>query len=467
MAKERKGEPPEVLRTCSQDTPREETDEFSAHVRPLLKLCSDPVSRYAPVPFATWSARLESHFSIAKIAEASYGEVYRLSLKSSIPGFTKADESVLKIIALEPPKPTPGVSSRTHTPKQSRASAKKTSWMSAIPSVESEVKLLQRMTPVPGFTNFRDVRVLQGRPAPAFVAAWKAFNKGRKKGEKSIFPDPSRKASYAETQLWAVVEMQDAGTDLENVVVRDVWSVWDVFWGVALAVGKGEEGMRFEHRDLHLGNICIRPPSPTTSVTSPTIRITNRNLNFTGLETTIIDYTLSRAGMSDPSPSSPQPDTEIAYLDLDRDLSLFTADATHEYQYEVYRYMRNCVLYSTPLAACNHAVPAPCDWKGFHPLTNLIWLHFLLHKLLQNMDWPSAGLDLSRLAPSEDAKLARRKARRLERALVRLRGMLEPEALGRENEGLESVRELVAVALGEGWLEEGDVVGIWREEVEG
>ncbi len=56
--------------------------------------------------------------------------------------------------------------------------------------------------------------------------------------------------------------MQDAGTDLESVVMggmdggREVgrregcgdgiWSVWDVFWGVAIALGKGEEEARFE-----------------------------------------------------------------------------------------------------------------------------------------------------------------------------------------------------------------------------
>lgn len=240
------------------EVPRTESNACSAHVRPLLNLCSDPAAREAPTPFETWSTHLEPHFDIAKIAEASYGEVYRLSLKESIPGFTKADESVLKIIALKPPlitqdSPSTGIVCE-RTSKKEKMCEEKIAWMSSVSSVLSEVQLLQRMTPVPGFTNFREARVLQGRPGPPFVAAWKAFNKSRPRGQKSMFPDPSRKGSYDDTQLWAVIEMQDAGTDLENVVIKDIWSVWDVFWGVALAVGKGEEGMRFEvrsHAPIH------------------------------------------------------------------------------------------------------------------------------------------------------------------------------------------------------------------------
>ena len=240
------------------EVPQTESDACSAHVRPLLNLCSDPAAREVPTPFETWSTHLEPHFDITKIAEASYGEVYRLSLKESIPGFTKADESVLKIIALKPPLITQDSPSTRivceRMSKKEKAYEEKIAWMSPVSSVLSEVQLLQRMTPVPGFTNFREVRVLQGRPGPPFVAAWKAFNKSRPRGQKSIFPDPGRKGSYDDTQLWAVIEMQDAGTDLENVVIKDIWSVWDVFWGVALAVGKGEEGMRFEvrsHTPIH------------------------------------------------------------------------------------------------------------------------------------------------------------------------------------------------------------------------
>lgn len=220
------------------------SDPLLSYTQPLLHLCSDPAARTAPLSFSSWSDALQQHFNIVKIAEASYGEVYRLSLQAPTPGLTRSDESVLKIIALKPPP----------CPPASRAAEKKAALMSTISQVASEVQLLQRMTSIPGFTNFRDIRVLQGRPPPAFCTAWKSFNKSRRKSQKSIFPDPSRKSSYDDEQLWAVIEMQDAGTDLERLIeegteaIGGIWGVWDVFWGVVLALGKGEEGCRFEVR---------------------------------------------------------------------------------------------------------------------------------------------------------------------------------------------------------------------------
>lgn len=99
------------------------------------------------------------------------------------------------------------------------------------------------MTPVPGFTNFRDVRVVQGRPPAPLVDAWRAFDRDVRRSE---FPDPGKRSSYPDTQLWAVVEMQDAGVDLETRVVRDVWEAWDAFWGIASALAKGEEYAEYE-----------------------------------------------------------------------------------------------------------------------------------------------------------------------------------------------------------------------------
>lgn len=197
---------------------------------------------------------------------------------------------------------------------------------------------------------------------------------------------------------------------------------------------------------------------------------TTKQLGFTGLETTLIDYTLSRANMdaspseseSVPSPTSAKSrkdklrdydedaDHETAYLDLSSPThaALFTADATDEYQYDIYRYMRNAVLTGEPLPPTSTSPSAstpvtsnkrnkqkgrrrksaaPLDpfphasssstrdqkasktvdananananakaeaqtttktWRTHHPLTNLIWLHFVLHKLLSQLSHP-------------------------------------------------------------------------------
>jgi serine/threonine-protein kinase haspin len=440
------------------------TDLYAA---PLLSLRTDDSHRSStPTPFSEWSESLESHFAIVKIAEASYGEVYRLVLKAAHPQFTSSDESVLKVLALR--SPPDHVNHRTGR-KKTKAQREKETWMSSVENVEAEIKLLQRMADIPGFTNFRDLRVLRGRPSAAFGEAWKDFNISREKGEKSQFPDPAKKTSYDEDQLWVVIEMQDAGTDLEHVRLQNVWSVWDVFWGVTLALAKGEREARFEHRDLHMGNICVRSRKADGNIGPENARIRGlkRKLGFSGLETTIIDYTLSRAEMveRDTATFAAEQDNEVAFLDLANEKTLFTADATEEYQYEIYRYMRSAVFFSDATADHDEredeATKTGRSWAGFHPQTNLVWLHFVLHELLADIVWPSQSMEqtLKNLDPSEkeDERAAKRRSKKLEAALKQLRSLLEIDKIPAD--GLASVVDLIVVALEKGWLDEDDIAG--------
>jgi serine/threonine-protein kinase haspin len=420
-------------------------DVYSEHCSSLVELSHHPMT-----DFLEWATQLSSHFSITKIAEASFGEVYRLKLLEDLPGFSANDESVFKVIALKPPTST----TMSLDKRKRDAAAKKAESMSNPNDVANEVRLLQRMSVIPGFTNFRDVRVVKGRPPTVFAKAFKAFNTAQKtrKKELSHFPDPAKKSSYAEDQLWAVIEMQDAGTDLECLVERGdcttIWFAWDVFWQVVLSLAKGEEGAEFEHRDLHLGNICVRQP-PESVVKNVD---TKRKLNFTGLETTIIDYTISRAVMSNSS---------IAYQDLARDNGLFEGDSTEEYQYDIYRYMRGAVVAGDPYA--EPPFPSPdrtTSWQQYHPFTNLIWLHFILYKLLEEITWPSAQKAPPRKQKEAHARWKR--ANDLEHVLLRVQELLDPAAVCRSNgeiEGPVSASCLVELALTEGWLDVEDVVG--------
>ncbi|KAK1916275.1 hypothetical protein P3342_004092 [Pyrenophora teres f. teres] len=527
-----------------EPTPEPET-VYSAYASPLLAI-SD---RKRIVGFQDWLGELEPHFEITKIAEASFSEVYRLSATSSANGVT--EESVLKIVALKTPPDVP-LPCQLHTravrdreaqmEKEMAQREEEDQWKSHVEDVVSEVRLLQNLTHIPGFTVFRDLTIVQGRPSTSFNDAWKEWNKSRPRGKKSEFPDPSKKASYDENQLWAVVEMQDAGTDcekmMENGGLSSIWEVWDVFWGVAISLGKAEEACRFEHRDLHLGNICVRSSRTDGDVLQPLIRDPlRRKFRFTGLETTVIDYTLSRA---DIVPSLSQDDidlshissttsgddgqddvVDVAYLDLDKDPALFQGDASEEYQYEIYRYMRGAALFDNPLQAepsppsthdeveeeaqqppitprrsprknthirfdsnpdsnpetpqhspRKHSEPNPSSsrrmapkvidqhiWRQFHPKTNLVWLHFLLHKLLNHLA-ASPDSFSTHQAPQEgeDVQKVKKKALRLQKVLRRVSELLCPVALGRR-EGLGSVKELVVFALEERWVRVGDVEG--------
>jgi serine/threonine-protein kinase haspin len=510
-----------------------EPDEIhSFYVSPLLSL-SD---RRKVVSFEQWSGELEPHFNITKIAEASFSEVYRLSATSA--STVGAQESVLKVVALKTPPsvPLPCQSQsrvvRGGEGQVARDIAQREEndmWKSDVADVLSEVKLLQNLNHIPGFTNFRDLTILQGQPPPSFCSAWKAWNKTRPRGKKSEFPDPNKKASYDDTQLWAVIEMQDAGTDCEKLMETDslssIWDVWDVFWGVCLSVAKAEETCRFEHRDLHMGNICVRSSRPDGNVLEPVIQDPlRRKFRFTGLETTVIDYTLSRADvLASPSRRSSSstvstnlslsstfdaPELDVAYLDLNKDLALFEGDASEEYQYEIYRYMRGAALYNNPLqhTATVEAPKTPRRsprknihlrfdededdrqrrspqkvtststttetqpeniWRDFHPKTNLVWTHFLLHKLLTHLDQHAKTPDqlstkqiMANMEDIEDVEplKVKKKAVKLYAVLKRVSELLCPVMLGRGN-SLGSVKELVVLALEERWLRVGDVAG--------
>lgn len=532
---------------CGSDFPTTQTasktqDIFSDYASPLLAL-SD---RKHVLPFEEWLAELEPYFEISKIAEASFSEVYRLTARLSADG--QNQESVLKVVALKTPPAMPlpcqqqarAVRDRDAQIIKERAELEeKDQWKSHVADVLSEVKLLQNINHIPGFTVFRDLTIVQGRPSAAFNNAWKSWNKSRPRGKKSEFPDPSKKTNYDDHQLWAIVEMQDAGTDCEKIMemggLTSIWEVWDVFWGVCLSVAKAEEACKFEHRDLHLGNICVRSAESPGDVLQTNVHDPiRRKLHFTALETTVIDYTLSRADMVIPgtrrssstscisnSTSGSRSilgDTDVAYLDLNKDPALFEGDASEEYQYEIYRYMRGAALFSNPLQSApsppstnlpstprrsprknthirfgdsddedqkpssprrspRKHTASPSEqlsngengdedvWKAFHPKTNLVWAHFLLHKLLQHMDYhhtTPAKLSekniMQNILDEEDAAKVKKKAGRLHKILSRVRELLCPIALGKED-GLSSMKELVVLALEERWLRVSDVEG--------
>ncbi|KAF2847344.1 hypothetical protein T440DRAFT_471062 [Plenodomus tracheiphilus IPT5] len=554
---------PESSQLLTPEPTPDPDDIYAAYISPLLSLSDRKSLRL----FTDWTAELSPHFQITKIAEASFSEVYRLSSISGI----KA-ESVLKVVALKTPPSAPfpcqwttrAVRDRNaQLLKEQEERDERDQYKSHVGDVLSEVKLLQNLTPIPGFTLFRSLSLVRGRPPAYFTSAWHAWNRSRPRGKKSEFPDPSKKSSYDDTQLWAVIEMQDAGTDCEKLMeagsLKSVWEVWDVFWGVACSVAKAEEGVRFEHRDLHLGNICVRGVGggAVKDLMAPRIKEPlKRKMRFCELETTVIDYTLSRAdivshhGYAERSPGETlekedeSDSVDVAYLDLNADPALFEGDASEEYQYEIYRYMRGVALFGSPLQweSCLPAAPEPTAqqeteqgrmmltpkrspkknthirfdgsddetveiascrlpqasgalgarkqeseplppptvdkedghdevWKAFHPQTNLVWLHFLLHKLLTHMKLHNSiptmlspqQLSADVVPSSSNAELLdvtkiKKKALKLYKVLERVSELLCPVALGREG-ALGSAKELVVKALEERWIRVGDVEG--------
>lgn len=73
---------------------------------------------------------------------------------------------------------------------------------------------------------------------------------------------------------------------------------------------------------------------------------------------TIIDFTLSRMTSEDC----------CIFNDLAMDTDLFTANG--DYQFEIYRLMQKC---------------NQDDWQKFVPFTNILWLHYILDKMIGHL----------------------------------------------------------------------------------
>ena len=447
LGQERDRETPssqELEKAKPESTQPSEVDLYASHLDPLLSLGAPK-----PTPFLDFDSSLGAHFEISKIAEASFSQVFMLSLPDSghkSPSRSLPRASVLKLIPITPPT--------SLIPKRPTKKLCDLLNLCSTPiNVASEVRLLQHLCSVPGFTNFRALHLLRGRPGPAFCASYKAWDMDQKRNgrERSHFPDPNREASYGEDQLWAVIEMQDAGTDLEHLIDSQVWhdlgieAVWDVFWQVILACGKAETASRFEHRDMHLGNICVKLAENNAAELSRHHPGRGRKLGMTGLEATVIDYTISRAEI--PSTTDEE---EIVFIDLDADQALFEGDGEEEYQYEIYRYMRSAVFLDDPVADYNdrydEVEASERMWRGYHPQSNVVWLHFILYRLLETYEYWQA--EEPNETPEEGGHYS---------VLQELNSMLAVDNW--QASTVRSAGDLVAMALERKWLDVEDVVG--------
>ncbi|KAJ5653144.1 hypothetical protein N7490_000147 [Penicillium lividum] len=373
--------------------------KVNAYVRPILNEALSPLSSQSVQNFNTWASRSATMFHVTKLAEGSYGEVYKLNLheEGSRPAVSKSKLAKLRAYG-------DGVFKVLPLRAQSGPGSKK---FTTIDEIVSEVKMLKYLDPIPGFARFREIHVVQGRFPEAFQTAWDHYKKTK---DDCLNPNPASKKSYPDTQLWAIIEMDDAGCELEKFHWSSIFQIYDIFWGVAMALARAEEYALFEvsfdcqsvvyefllteplkHRDLHLGNVCIRSTRPDGSMESPTDMEIARQQSPSGfgisaLETTIIDYSLSRADLRLADlPDDVEGVIENASSDLDKK-QIFDAIGEDEDEIllrDTYRYMR-ATLYTGNPTETEKTPDIPGIWADYAPRTNLVWLLFILKNLLKN-----------------------------------------------------------------------------------
>lgn len=226
---------PNAKRTRPKKLPIQSPDDYvqdekvNAYVRPILNEAVSSLAAQSVQKFSAWAARSESAFDVVKIAEGSYGEVFKLRLRDDAePRRAKLrayGEGVFKVVPLR---------------AQQGAGSKK---FTRIDEIVAEVKLLKLMDPIPGFARFREVHVVQGRFPESFQRAWIVYKQTK---DDCMNPNPANKRAYADNQLWAILEMDDAGIELEKFRWSNMFQVYDIFWGVAMALARAEELALFE-----------------------------------------------------------------------------------------------------------------------------------------------------------------------------------------------------------------------------
>ncbi|XP_047024912.1 uncharacterized protein LOC124633656 [Helicoverpa zea] len=201
------------------------------------------------------------------------------------------------------------------------------------------------------FNEVLAVRCVYGSYPARLLDLWDLYDecKGSENDNPAILPAD---------QQFIVLELANAGQDLESYQFNNAEQAYALFLQVAYGLAVAEEAFQFEHRDLHWGNVLIAPTEQKFATF--VLRGRSHRVPRCGVSATIIDYSLSRVSL-------PLAGGESAalYNDLAADDSLF--DAVGDYQFEVYRLMRDKL---------------GNDWKNFAPYTNILWLHYTVDKMI-------------------------------------------------------------------------------------
>ncbi|KAI0276305.1 hypothetical protein BGY98DRAFT_986292 [Russula aff. rugulosa BPL654] len=194
-----------------------------------------------------------------------------------------------------------------------------------------------------GFVNLLKTYVIRGKYPSLLLDLWDEYN--QTKGSESVRPD-----MLAVSQVYAIIVLPNGGPDLEAYS-----QACSLFWQIVRALSTAEE------LDLHWGQILVKNiPSSVSSRKSPSTTDAWLSMDHLvhGVKATVIDLGLARMDAGDGS-------TDIRWTPLDEEIF----EGEGDYQFDIYRLMRK---------------HNGGNWADFRPLSNVMWLHYLLIKLLKS-----------------------------------------------------------------------------------
>jgi hypothetical protein len=390
---------------------------------PFLNALLDESTRPKVISFSDFAKLLDKDFEIVKCAEGSFGDVYKTLMRSGVK--TASTNRLEKlggvIFKLMPIGPGKGEGSRNS---------------SKVEDVVREVKMIEGLTALHGFTNFCGVHVLKGKYPQSFAEAFHVY---KDQGGESWHKSPER--AYKATQLFAAIEMTDAGTEFaclsENI---NVFQLYDVFWSCVIILAYAEEKVQFEARDMHVSNILIRPftHGEAMNVREDDVRDWPKDqsarLGLTNIRVTLIDYNLSRATVNG----------NVMFNNLKGNRHLVPLGRAETTQQWTYTRQKQAVR--------DASGRGKEDWSLFVPKTNIAWLLYLL-ELHTEIDYIKGSNEHCDAAQDEVSE-------KLEAAQDALESSFEDNALG-----LASAGEFLKLAMARLWVGEEEVKA-YKERLE-
>jgi len=381
--------------------------------------------------FAEYGEDLEEKYNCAKLGEGAYGEVFEIKSKDpdSATDTERNEGVVLKIIPF---------GSEAHSLAFDTAQ---------LPAVLREAQLSLQLDSLHGFVRCRGISVVSGKYPEIFLDAFQTFRDEHPEDTENDDPD-----GYSEDQTFLIIEMSHAGTSIAKIKTPSPFQAFDIFWQTVIILANAEEKLEFEHRDLHIGNICFKPQVKDGPTDVDVESITNPSydpvvtLGLSKLQVTIIDYTLARAQIGEEVLFDPIADWEEDRLNVGPEIDLL--------QFATYRKVRDWAKVQAE-ALANVEGTEVDKYARFLPKTNVVWLSYLVRALLMRRG-PAQSATLGNVSES---------ARRLQ-SLLWSRLEAVADVVGRAPTLIPvSAAALLETALSSGWLRKADIEE-FRERME-
>ncbi|KAJ3756463.1 hypothetical protein EV360DRAFT_84929 [Lentinula raphanica] len=287
-----------------------------------------------------------------KVGEASYSEVFGIG------------DVVLKVIPLR----DENEDTLSESKKARISGCEDLPAPSDARDVLKEIIVTRAMGDVCGrFVKLVKSYVVRGRYPEVLLELWDRY--AQEYGSESVRPD-----SFTVSQAYAIIVLPNGGPDLETYTFSNTSRKWrqacSIFWQVTKALARAEQLVSFEHRDLHWGQILVKDLPLTTNLplqqhklNTPARKHVPKNYMddpSTGVEVTLIDLGLARMDAGDG-----QGGEMVHWTPFDDETFMGEGD----YQFDIYRMMKKQ----------NNGT-----WEAFNPSTNVLWLHYVVTKLLHS-----------------------------------------------------------------------------------